>query len=177
MKKYNYYKDDLDKSVEALKSIKENILKKIFRGNLYNIETSKNNILILLDQKSGIDFIREDETGLQGIACRVQWIKSGRHPFNSFTIRLERYTKQKTEFEKRKEQITNGYFYPAFTLQAYFDETTKKLLSIGVIKTNKLYEFIENYPDQVYENKSDNVFKFVRFEALKDFGIFTLYRK
>jgi hypothetical protein len=175
VKQYNSFQYDLNRSIQALESIKESILKKIFCGSIHNIESSNNNILMLLDQKSGVDYIREDEKGLQGIAARVQWIKQGYKPYNSFTIRFERHTKTETEYKKRTSQIKNGYFYPAFTLQAYFEDSdNNKLISIGVIKTNDLYKFIDKNPEKVYQNKSDNVFKFVYFADLRKYGVITL---
>jgi len=82
--------------------------------------------------------------------------------WNSFTIRYARHTGTETEYEKRQKQIKNGYFYPAFTLQAYFDNRTdNNLLSIAVIKTMDLYRFIDDYPRYIKQNKSDNEFKIV----------------
>ena len=156
---YNHWSHDLKDSVIALESIK-NIISTVISGRIHTIESVNNEVLILLDQKSGIDYIREDAIGLQGIAARAQWGKA----WNTFTIRSERHTGSKTELEKRTEQIENGYFYPQFTLQAYFkNKETNQLSTLGIIKTKELYEFIEKNPDKVEENKSDNKFIFVQW--------------
>lgn len=157
---YNKWSKDLKDAVQALEGIKNTALKKVIRGNLHTIETVDNNILILLDQKSGIDYIREDNIGLQGIAARAQWGNA----WNTFTIRSARHTGSKTELEKRMEQVENGYFYPEFTMQAYFNNRqANELLTLGIIKTKDLYKFIEENPAKVEKNKSDNEFVFVRW--------------
>ena len=69
--------------------------------------------------------------------------------------------KLKTEYEKRKEQIKNGYIYPYYTLQAYFDNRIDlNLLSICIIKTTDLYDEIENNIN-VKTRTSDNIFKYI----------------
>jgi hypothetical protein len=121
----------------------------------------------MMDRCSGIDLIRENDHGLQGVASRVQFGKA----YNTFTIRSERHTGAKTELEKRIDQITQGYFYPAFTLQAYFDDRiSMNLLSIAVIKTLDLYKAILRGKN-VKTNKSDNVFKYMHWKDLMDYGI------
>lgn len=120
-----------------------------------------------MDKLSGIDLIREDNHGLQGVAARVQFGSN----FKTFTIRSKRKSGVKTELEKRFEQIKHGYFYPAFTLQAYFDCREKlNLQSIAIIKTVDLYSFIETVPDKIYTQKSDNFFKFCYWRDLKKRG-------
>lgn len=118
-----------------------------------------------MDQTCGIDFIKKDNIGMQGIATRVQWGTN----WKTFTVRTKRHTTTgtNTEFKKRNEQIAKGYFYPAFTLQAYFNNKTEKiLLGIGVIKTTDLYNFMNNSPDKVHSRKSDNEFVFVKWNDL-----------
>ena len=160
MKLYNNWQVDLKDSIRALEKIKDTYLPKVISGTIYTIEAQNNNILMLLDEKSGIDYIRENDIGLQGIAARVQW----GYAWNTFTIRSERYTQTKTELQKRKEAIKKGYFYPAFTLQAYFDNRKdNNLLSLGIIKTLDLYRFIEQYPEKINQNKSDNNFIFIKW--------------
>jgi len=173
---YNTVDKDLKDSVIALEKIKGNYLSKIISGKIHTIESRRNEILILLDMKSGIDYIREDENGLQGIAARCQW-DDGRpsYPYNSFTIRFKRHTGAETEFEKRNKQIQHGYFYPAFTLQAYFDNReNNNLLSLGIIPTRTLYDFIEKNKGRlnqkglpiIKEKKSDNIFLFINWNDL-----------
>jgi len=162
---YNSWKKDLSDSVKALKTIEKTVLPRVISGKIHSIETSHNFVLMLMDQKSGIDYIREDNVGLQGIAARVQWGKA----WNTFTIRAARHTGAKTELEKRLSGIANGYFYPAFTMQAYFNNRKDNLfLSLGIIKTKALFDFLKNYPDKIERNKSDNSFVFVRWYHLSN---------
>lgn len=177
---YNHWTVDLTDSAVALESIKYSVLPKLVSGKIHNIESQKHEVLILLDTTSGIDYIRQNNTGLQGIAARVQWVGSS-EPYNTFTIREKRCTGTKTEFEKRKLQIENGYFYPAFTLQAYFDnKVDNNLHTIAIIETKKLYQFIEENkddPTKVCRNKSDNEFIYVHWHDLKGLGIKTYFSK
>ena len=162
---YNHWQKDLKDSTKAILSIKDTILSKLISGKILSIEDSNDEILILLDQKSGIDFLRENQTGLQGIAARVQWGRA----YNTFTIRKERYTQSKTELEKRLSQIENGYIYPAFTLQAYFDKReSNNLLSIAIIRTKDLYTFIKDNPNKTFTMKSDNIFLCVSWDHINN---------
>jgi len=161
---YDNWVNDLNYAAKALEKIKGNELKHLIGGKIHTIENRKNEILILLDVKSGIDYIRENEEGLQGIAARVQWGKA----WDTFTIRMKRHTGTKTEYEKRVAQIKNGYFYPAFTLQSYFDnKQDMNLLSAAICKTTDLYDFIEKFKDKVHTNRSDNDFIFVKWSDLE----------
>lgn len=160
---YNNWKVDLKDSVIALDSIKNTVLPKLIRGNIHTIENKKDEVLIKIDTKSGIDYIREDNNGLQGIAARVQWGNA----WDTFTIRSRRHTGTKTELEKRLYQIKNGYFYPYFTLQAYFDSRdSNSLLSIAIIKTTDLYRLYRDSNNLFESNRSDNEFVFVRWRNI-----------
>lgn len=162
---YNNWNIDLNDSVKALSKITENILPKLISGKIHCIENTDNEILVLLDRMSGIDYIRQDNNGLQGIAARVQWGKA----WNTFTIRAQRYTGSETELEKRLEQIEKGYFYPKFTLQAYFDNRKQNnLLSIAIIKTKDLYNLYKTKPFLFQNNKSDNEFIFVKWTEINN---------
>lgn len=163
---YNTWKVDLNDSIKALETIKEDIIPKLIDGKIYSIENNDNEILMLIDKFSGIDYIRHDKKGLQGIAARVQWGNA----WNTFTIRSVRHTGTQTELNKRLYQIANGYLYPALTLQAYFDnKENNKLLSIAVIKTKTLYQLFLNSPELFSKRKSDNEFVFIEWNKIKDY--------
>jgi hypothetical protein len=159
---YNTWDVDLKDSILAIEKIKNNILPTLISGEIISIEQEKNEILLMFDKYSGIDYIRKNDIGLQGIASRVQFGKN----WDTFTIRTKRFTGSKTEYEKRLEQIEKGYFYPQFTLQAYFDNRTDmNILSICVIKTIDLYYEIQNNKN-VKTRISDNVFSFIHWDDL-----------
>lgn len=160
---YNHWRDDLNDAVRALESIRHTYLPRVISGKIHTIEKAQHHILLLLDTKSGIDYLRENSEGVQGIAARVQWGRA----WNTFTIRAVRHTGTETQLQKTIRAIEEGYFYPAFTLQAYFNTREEnRLLSIGAIRTLDLYRFVQEHPEKVYSNKSDNAFLFVRWDDL-----------
>lgn len=169
---YNNWKVDLLNSISAIEKIKDTVLAKLISGNIISIEKYNDEILLLFDKYSGIDLLRQNENGLQGIASRVQFGNA----WDTFTIRFSRKTGTKTEYEKRIYQIKNEYFYPTFTLQAYFDNRNDlNLLSIAVIKTTDLYSIIET-SNKVQTRTSDNVFKFIKWDDI-DKDKIKIYRK
>jgi hypothetical protein len=95
-----------------------------------------------LDQEAGIDaWTLDTERGMRGIASRVQWNIN----YRTFTIRKERESGAKTEFEKRLYAIRNDWLYPFYTVQAYISiaENKRELLSVAWCKTKDLIEYIE----------------------------------
>lgn len=158
------FERDLKRSSDVIDSIKDDILPKLLNGDIISLETSTDRASKALDMYAGIDYIRKDSTGIQGIASRVQM---GSTAWDTFTIRKSRDSGTKTEFTKRIEQINKGYLVPTFTLQAYYDDKKQQLLSIAVVKTEKLYEFIANNPNKVRENRTTNAtFIIVRWQDL-----------
>lgn len=158
---YNHWSVDNDDSVRAFEAIQHTVIPKLIAGEIIRIEKQDNEILLTIDQKAGIDYIRSNETGLQGVAWRAQW---GDRAWDTFTIRYKRHSGAETEYEKRIRQIRDGYLYPAFTMQGYFDRRKTNLpLSVGIVKTLELYELIVGTPGVVHENRSDNQFLFVRW--------------
>lgn len=164
---YNKWTKDLSASSRAILSIKDSILPKLISGRIHSIEESKNDTLLLFDKHSGIDLIRQNKIGLQGVASRVQFGKD----WQTYTIRSKRQSGAKTELEKRLAQIQRGYFYPEFTLQAYFDSRKDlNLRSIAVVRTVDLYHFVINNPSRVQERTSDNEFLVCSWHDLKSLG-------
>ncbi len=95
----------------------------------------------------------DNEKAIRGIASRIQWYNPNwksceDYPYNTFTIRIGLSNGGDTELQKRSFAIRNphlGLLFPAITIQAYLDEHQGNLLSWCVIKTVKLYDFIENH--------------------------------
>lgn len=99
-----------------------------------------------LDRIAGIDaWVVGQKGGMFGLASRVQWVKT---PWNSFTIRKERLGKFETEYKKRLEalEMNDGRLSPHYTIQAYVKPPPRggKLLSCGIVETNKLIKFIRD---------------------------------
>jgi hypothetical protein len=166
------YKDSQEKvekeitdSIRAIRSIEYTVIPRLIAGNIIEVESEKDELKKMLDVKSGIDYFREDEHGLQGIASRVQFV----YKYNTFTIRTERESGNTTELEKRLYAIEHGYLYPEFTLQAYFDNSINlKIYSIAIIKTIDLFEYYRIHHEEFRENESNAKFKYIEWERLKE---------
>jgi len=92
-----------------------------------------------LDMLSGIDAWSIAPVGMRGVALRIQ---TGQKNWHTFTIRKSRQSGAKTEFEKRKYAIENGYLYPFYTVQAYVTNDNK-LLAYAVARTQDIISAIE----------------------------------
>lgn len=164
---YNNWYDDLCQTKTAQDVLIDHLAQK--GGRFYNIENSDNDMLQMLDKYSGIDMVREHKNNqLSGVALRIQYGQN----YRTFTIRKKRWTGTKTEYEKRVEAIQNGYFYPRETIQAYFTtRNNPELIGFAYVLTKDLYQFIDEYPDRVYTNFSDNEFYYVRWDDLRTAGV------
>lgn len=158
----NWIVDNKD-SVAAFEAIRHTILPSLVSGEVHSIEMVDNDILLMMDRHSGIDLIRVNEKGLQGVAWRAQWGRA----FDTFTIRTKRHTGNRTELEKRLKAIEDGYFYPAYTIQAYFNNRVEhKCLSIAVVETRTLYRLYIDKPVLFVKRQSDNEFAFIKWEDI-----------
>ena len=138
----------------------------------------------IIDVYAGVDALQiVGRLGVRGIASRVQWMRPGVNPYNSFTIRYKlSRSNTVTELQKRQEAIKNGtgLYYPHFTCQAYFLEKSRGLLSAAIIRTDELYAYIDEIggPDKLYSltNSEDgNQFKAVFWSKLKSFPSLICY--
>ncbi len=167
LKIYDTWSNDLDKSrpytIQAVNHLS-------MSGQFLNIENSDNKGLQWLDQNAGIDLIGCHDSKVYGIAARIQYDVS----YATFTMRYERFTGSETEYSKRLETIDTGYFHPLFTMQAYV--INNRVSSAAIIKTKDLYSFIQSNPEKVYENKSDNLFKYVYWTDIANAGYTIMIR-
>lgn len=126
----------LSLSMDLFKTTLQDDLQKVLHGEFEVVEgATVNHIAKLLDTLSGIDVWHIDRVrGIRGVALRIQTIIGTYKPYNTFTVRNKRNSGAKTEYEKRKFAIENGYLYPYITVQAYVNEH-KQLLSFAVAKT------------------------------------------
>lgn len=169
MSNETFHLEDLQYSIDAIEKIRTTVLPKLITGKILNNQIPDNEINKFLDRDSGFDYFREDQYGLQGIASRVQFDDW----FNSFTIRLERNSGSRTEFEKRNYSIEHGYMYPEFTLQAYFNNRTDlNLISIAIIKTVDLFNHYKLFPHDFITQASNNATFFsINWKYLKNLRI------
>jgi len=156
---------DTRRSVVILKSIKKIILEILGAEKITFLEQEMSNASIILDRTAGLDCLVQKNGVLYGMATRVQWCNE---PYNTYTVRYKRNTGNKTEYEKRSDQINiEGSIYPHWTLQTFFSRIGE-FLSVGIIETRKLYEHIESNFDTLDIRKTDNAsFIVVDWEALK----------
>jgi hypothetical protein len=88
----------------------------------------------ILDSAAGIDYWHVSDVGVRGVASRIQRGDA----WDTFTIRWQRCTGARTEFEKRIRSIDgadNGWVYPYITSHAYVGGGVR----VGVAKTKPLY--------------------------------------
>ena len=109
-------------------------------GNLIPVQAvTSNEMAILLDRYAAIDaWYIETEKGIRGLASRIQYDAN----YQTFTIRKERETGTRTEYEKICHAISHNWLYPYWFCQAYIQNNPKKLLSVGLCKTCDLINYI-----------------------------------
>lgn len=131
----------LSRSMNQFKVIVQPELREILKGEFEVIEgVTVDHLAKLLDTLSGIDAWHIDHLrGIRGIALRIQ---TGDKNWHTFTIRNKRSSGAKTEYEKRKNAIENGYLYPYLTVQAYI-KSSDELLSFAVARTVDIIEYID----------------------------------
>jgi hypothetical protein len=130
---------DLTKANKYFVELIQPVMEKIFKAKFDIVETRADIVLCKkLDQNSGIDLFCDNANGMRGMGLRVQNGKS----FGTFTIRKERDSGAKTEYEKRKFAIKNDYLYPHLTLQAYIDNN--KIEDFAVAKTKDIIQMIDS---------------------------------
>lgn len=158
-------KNDLDASSRAFETISGTTLQKLIKGDLISCETfaeQEQSIGFAMDVQAGIDYLSVNDYGMRGLAVRVQWGV----PYNTFTIRKSRPSGVKTEYEKRTYQIENGYIYPEFTIQCYFDNKEKNnLISMAVVRTVDLYQALKT-SDNIETLQSNNEFLAIHWNEI-----------
>lgn len=161
---YNNYETDKNSFTGSL----NNIIRALdINGTIISTENDNHPISILLDRFCGIDAFIQDEIGVFGIAARIQAIEPDKKSFDTFTIRSQRSSGVKTEYQKRVESISNNYFYPTYTIQGFVKKDTQDIISCAAIKTIDLYDFIKQHSYKVKENWSENKFMCVLWSDLE----------
>lgn len=114
-------------------------------GDIITMEINVDRLADNFDKYAGVDLWQITQNGMRGLASRIQRVKDGAKPYNSFTIREKRFSGSKTEYVKRKEAIKSnrGFLYPHLFVHAYVRESDNKLLSAGVCKTVDLFKYID----------------------------------
>lgn len=76
------------------------IIPYMFNGELTPVEGDASVVAKMLDMQCGIDYLLVNNGLVYGIASRIQRLKPGVIPWNTFTVRNERESESTTEFEK-----------------------------------------------------------------------------
>jgi len=173
------WKDDLSKSVKDFRDQVAPIIEDWTDSNNVSVEAvTDDEMADELDQTAGVDSwnVKHDDI-VRGVASRVQYVcnLSFDSPPDTFTIRKERESGAKTEFEKRLHAIRKGGLYPHWTTQAYIDRPKGELLSLGRIRTKDLIEHIEEGSEEnddyyVVNPPGEASFYAVSWWRLKDIG-------
>ena len=93
-------------------------------------------------------------------------------PWNSFTVRKERRSGTTTELAKRARALLRDGTLPEYTLQAYVTLPRRRghYLSLGLIKTRRLYEYLLAHPDLLERTRTNpqdgNRFAWVDFSEV-----------
>ena len=159
----NLYKNDSVKSANQFHSIVKPKLEELLKSEINIIEeyeednSSMYRVSKELDMYSGVDGWRFDKVNQrhQYIASRIQIIKKGFKPFNTFSIRASRQN-SKTEYEKRIYAIENDWLYPQLTIQTYLDDTESEILSLGIVYTKELFLYAKNNFDYLMSRAIKN---------------------
>lgn len=141
-------------------------------GDIKPVEIIKDNTLATdLDLLCGIDVWQTiSGRGCVGIASRVQ-VDCGWH---TFTVRNDRkYSKRKTEYQKRKEAIAScgQFIYPFLSCHAYVNKEKNKVVRIGLCKTVDLINAIDR-GDWFQQTTGTENFYCVYFNRVKDVRVY-----
>lgn len=131
--------------VERARPIIERLLN---GGKLYTVEGSDDELCVMLDTTCGTDYMQVYKTkGLAwGVTSRMQEIDTAKtpRPFNSFTVRKERASGAKTEWEKRRLAIKCGGIYPYLTMQGFVDKNNGEIMSLAIARTKDIMDYIDS---------------------------------
>jgi len=139
---YNEVANDLNKSTTLFDRVLKPRLKEVMGGHFKVVEgITINEHAKKLDRFAGIDLwhIDEEKGIIRGVASRIQFSDTN---WGTFTVRKERDSGTKTEYEKRKYAIEEGALYPSHTLQAYISDD-EEIVSFAIAKTEDIIEMID----------------------------------
>lgn len=136
----------MDKSMNYIRRYKDVIMRAVDASDLLPCEGEGYELAQHLDISCGIDYILVTKGGdlSRGVGCRIQEDKNFNRRYETFTIRGERDSGAKTEFEKRKLAIASGGLYPYLTMHAYIDEETGGIDRMAFARTDEIIKYCES---------------------------------
>lgn len=108
-------------------------------GRLVVVESAT--VRHVLDTHAGIDYLQVLDTGVRGLAARVQWGRC----YNTFTVRFQRRgaSPESTECFKHAQAVKHGLLRPHITVQAYLGERgSGPLLAAGIVRSDDLDRYL-----------------------------------
>ena len=175
------FEKKLGKSALDFKTIVYPKIKNWFGGgDLIPIEgTTEKTLAELLDQNSGIDaWYIETNKGIRGVASRIQWKDKAKNPknfpYNTFSVRYEKYNDVRTEFEKLSHAIKEDWIYPYWFVQAYLTCHQGELLSVARCETKTLINLLKTNPNKyrLIDNYKDAYFKAVPWNDFENHDLY-----
>lgn len=161
---------DMRKSMDVIDKAEPIIREMLNGGKIIRIEGSDEEICRFLDTKCGTDYFQYYSSSdlTVGVASRVQYGRNWR----TFTVRKSRESGSLTEYEKRKYAMIHGGIYPFLTMQMYV--VNGEINGIGIVKTQDLFDYIENGHAHVRRTGIDKVgqadFYFCPWDDIKQKG-------
>ena len=135
---------DLKYSLNKVEQAKPIIRHLLGGGEIQTVEGRDDEICLMLDRNCGIDYFQMYDNGITwGIGSRFQKIYPGKFPYNTFTVRKDRQSNERTEFEKKEIAIKRNGIYPYLSLQGYYDAITGEMISLAIAKTKDIMEIIK----------------------------------
>lgn len=129
-------------------------LGKVLGGRRFElIEGVDHDLARQLDRTAGIDALLHHPAGLFGLALRIQYDAF----YETFTIRRQRESGARTEYEKRRDAFQWGALAPALTVQAYVNRKANKLIGGAVARTEDLLACIRHGKYRLLATGSDQV--------------------
>ena len=93
-----------------------------------------------LDMLGSMDYLCfSTKGGVRGLASRIQYNKNWR----TFTIRKERASGAKTEYDKIREALENDSMRPTYSFQGYIDELKKCPMGWAIAYTKDIFYLLE----------------------------------
>ena len=167
------YKTDSEKAKLFYKE-NENKIKDLFVGDLYTLEFDNDKLGKLFDQLASTDLVLIDEhKKVYGVAMRINFSE---HMHDKVTIRYERHSNTKTEYEKTIESFKSKSFNSNYGIQCNSQDNVlvksicyDRLDLFRKIEINKK-QILNNYIKRAYEKDG------IRYNTYLEFN-FDFFKK
>lgn len=179
------WEQDLKNSGSDFENVVAPVLEEWSAGENISVESvTESKMAEKLDTIAGVDSwqVRSGDM-IRGVGSRVQYMDNlcFETPPDTFTVRKQRVSGVKTEFQKRLEAIRNDGLYPYWTTQAYLSSHGGELRSLGRVKTKDLIRHIHSGEEgdayEVIDPPGEASFFSVKWATLEDLGIGVRYKR